>query len=304
MNKSKSIPREADAGENVPKPPWIRVRLPSAEKYARIKKLKESKCLHTVCEEAKCPNLGECWEKGNATFLILGDICTRNCRFCAVKNGHPGAADTEEPTRVAQAVAAMKLKHVVITSVTRDDLSDGGAAIFAEAIRQIRFQVPQCTIEVLIPDLKGSRDALQTVLEARPEILGHNVETVPRVYPHVRPQAVYQRSLELLRRAKDMDSEVLTKSGIMVGIGETTDEVVDVMQDLRAVGCDIITIGQYLRPTKFHLPVARYYTPDEFADLTKVGRSMGFRWVESGPLVRSSYRAEAQAEGLGVKRSK
>jgi lipoic acid synthetase len=209
----------------------------------------------------------------------------------------------EEPARVAQAVAAMKLKHVVITSVTRDDLSDGGAGIFAEAIRQIRCEAPQCTVEVLIPDFEGRREALKTVLGAKPEILGHNVETVPRLYPDARPQAVYQRSLELLQRAKDMDSDVLTKSGIMVGIGETTQEVVEVMQDLRTVDCDIFTIGQYLRPTKSHLPVARYYTPDEFADLSTVGRSMGFRWVESGPLVRSSYLADAQAERLGVKRS-
>jgi len=302
MKKSASLPRLSDMANGTPKPRWIRVRLPSAEKYARIKKLRDGKCLHTVCEEAGCPNIGECWEKGNATFLILGDICTRNCRFCAVKAGNPESMDVEEPLRVAQAVKALNLKHVVVTSVTRDDLSDGGAATFAEAIRQIRCENSQCTIEVLIPDFKGSREALQTVMEAQPGILGHNVETVPRLYPDVRPQAVYQRSLTLLRAAKDMDSDVLTKSGIMVGLGESTDEVVDVMHDLRIGGCDIFTIGQYLRPSKLHLPVVRYYTPDEFAELGRVGRNMGFRWVESGPLVRSSYRAEAQAERLIARR--
>jgi lipoic acid synthetase len=303
MNRKESNTSEADTEKELSKPAWIRVRLPSAEKYARIKELKEGKCLHTVCEEARCPNIGECWEKGNATFLILGDICTRNCHFCAVKGGTPSTVDMEEPERVAQAVASMNLKHVVVTSVTRDDLSDGGAAVFAESVRQIRDQTSRCTIEVLIPDLGGSRDALQTVLAARPEILGHNVETVPRLYPDVRPQAVYQRSLDLLRTAKDIDAEMLTKSGIMVGIGEAMDEVIEVMQDLRGVGCDIFTIGQYLRPTKAHLPVVRYYTPEEFADLSEEGKNMGFRWVESGPLVRSSYLADAQAERLGVQRA-
>ena len=285
---------------NAPKPPWLRVRLPSGETHARLKRLMRRKTLHTVCEEAMCPNLAECWGHGTATFLILGDVCTRSCSFCAVKVGRPEPVDEEEPARVAEAVAAMNLRHAVVTSVNRDDLPDGGAAIFAETIRQIRARVPNCTVEVLIPDFKGDRQALATVMDARPDILDHNVETVPRLYPQVRPQAKYQRSLRVLRTAKELTPNALTKSGIMVGLGETWDELLAVMADLRAVDCDILTIGQYLRPTRTHLPVVRYYTPDEFEALREAGYAVGFRWVESGPLVRSSYHADAQARRLQV----
>ncbi|MEE9612488.1 MAG: lipoyl synthase [Desulfatiglandales bacterium] len=281
-----------------PKPPWIRVRLPSGETYAGVKALKRSKSLHTVCEEAVCPNIGECWEKGNATFMILGDVCTRNCSFCAVKGGRPGKADFGEPLRVAEAAAKMGLRHLVVTSVTRDDLKDGGASVFAETIRQLHEQLASCTVEVLIPDFKGERQALEEIVHARPEILGHNVETVLRLYPRVRPQALYQRSLEVLGMVKDLDPNLVTKSGIMVGLGETRDELLEVMHHLRDVGCDILTMGQYLRPSMTHLPVIRYYTPEEFEALKKEGYAAGFRWVESGPLVRSSYGAESQVRAL------
>lgn len=283
----------------LPKPPWIRVRLPAGETYTHLKELMRSKSLHTVCEEARCPNIAECWSCGTATFMILGDICTRNCRFCAVKQGPilRQGQQREEAIQVAQAVAAMQLHHAVITSVSRDDLPDGGASIFAETIRQIRLHRTDCTIEVLIPDFKGDREALATVVDARPEILGHNVETIPRLYERVRPQARYGRSLQVLRAAKEIDPESTTKSGIMVGLGETWQELLQVMKDLRTANCGILTIGQYLSPSEEHLPVERYYTPEEFMTLKRVGHEMGFRHVESGPLVRSSYHAEAQARG-------
>jgi lipoic acid synthetase len=281
-----------------PKPPWIRVRLPSGREFNRIRKLKESKCLHTVCEEARCPNMGECWGRGNATFLLLGDVCTRDCRFCAVRTGKPAPVEADEPLRVAEAVGAMGLRHAVITSVTRDDLADGGASLFADTIRQVRRRIPGCTVEVLIPDFKGSRQALFKVVGAGPDIFGHNLETVPRLYPEVRPQAIYRRSLELIRTAKALKKGFLTKSGIMLGMGESVEEILKVMDDLRQVDCDVLTLGQYLSPSREHLPVHRYYTPREFESLKKEGEVRGFRWVESGPLVRSSYHAESQAAEL------
>jgi lipoic acid synthetase len=256
-----------------------------------------AKSLHTVCEEARCPNIGDCWSRGTATFMILGDTCTRSCGFCAVKTGRPETLDRGEPLRVAVAVQQMGLRHAVITSVNRDELDDGGAGIFAETIREVRRAAPDTTIEVLIPDFKGDEAALRTVTEAKPEILNHNTETVPRLYRHVRPQAEYPRSLELLARAKAMDPEGLTKSGVMVGLGETKDELLAVFEDLAARSVDILTVGQYLRPTPAHLPVERYWHPDEFADLREAALRMGFRHVESGPLVRSSYHAEEQAGG-------
>lgn len=282
------------------RPEWIRVRAPGGEQYNDLKKLMRSKALHTVCEEARCPNIGECWGRGTATFLIMGDICTRSCGFCDIATGRPKPLDWQEPERVAQAVKSMNLKHVVITSVNRDERPDGGAPIFALCIDRIREIHPGCTIEVLIPDFKGSREALEIVMKARPEILNHNVETVPRLFHVVQPQDEYDWALTTLANAKEMDAEVLTKSGIMVGLGETWDELLAVMQDLADRQVDILTIGQYLRPSKSHLPLGRYYTPDEFAQLQEIGEAMGFRWVESGPLVRSSYRAEQQVAALST----
>jgi len=279
------------------KPSWLRVRLPSGEAYTRIKALMRGKSLHTVCEEAMCPNMAECWGCGTATFLILGDVCTRGCGFCAVKTGRPhaGPATEEQASAVAMAVEAMGLRHAVITSVTRDDLPDGGASLFAETIQTIHERVPGCTVEVLIPDFGGNLRSLEVVLEARPEILGHNIETVPRLYPQVRPGALYDRSLRVLRTARELSPHVRTKSGVMVGLGETWTELLQVMDDLRGVACDIFTIGQYLSPTRTHLPVVRYYTPDEFQGLKDAAYKAGFRQVESGPLVRSSYHADVQA---------
>ncbi len=272
------------------RPEWLKARVPGGEQYSKIKNLVGQQRLHTVCEEARCPNMGECWSAGTATFMILGDTCTRSCGFCAVKTGRPGILDWDEPRRVADAVKQMGLRHTVITSVNRDERKDGGAPIFAETIRLIREEVPGCKIEVLIPDFKGSEEALTIVLDAQPDVLNHNVETVPRLYRIVRPQAKYKQSLELLRRAKKRN--FLTKSGIMVGIGENPNEVLELMQDLRDVECDILTIGQYLQPTKNHLPIERYVHPDEFTMYREKGRGMGFKHVESGPLVRSSYHAE------------
>lgn len=262
-----------------------------------LQRLMREQQLHTVCEEARCPNIGECWGRGTATFMILGDTCTRACGFCAVKTGRPGALDVGEPKRVAMAVQAMGLRHAVITSVNRDDVPDGGAGIFAETIRWVRRLSPGTTVEVLIPDFLGDWDALATVVDARPEILNHNTETVPRLYARVRPKARYARSLELFTRARDRDPGIVTKSGVMVGLGETVDELLAVFEDLRAHGVDILTVGQYLRPTPKHLPIARYYHPDEFAELKAAALAMGFRHVEAGPLVRSSYHAEEQALG-------
>lgn len=287
------IIQESPLHETEPKrrrPEWLKVRVPGGEQYKTIKDLIGQQRLHTVCEEARCPNMGECWSAGTATFMILGDTCTRSCGFCAVKTGRPGALDWDEPRRVADAVKKMGLRHTVITSVNRDERKDGGAPIFAECIRLIRKDIPDCKIEVLIPDFKGSENALNIVLDARPDVLNHNVETVPRIYRIVRPQAKYPQSLELLHRAKKRG--FLTKSGMMVGIGEEPDEVLQVMHDLREVECDILTIGQYLQPTKNHLPIERFVHPDEFAMYRQEGHKMGFRHVESGPLVRSSYHAE------------
>lgn len=275
------------------RPEWLRVRVAGGEGFSHLKHLIDGHKLHTVCEEARCPNMSECWNAGTATFMILGDICTRSCGFCAVKTGRPIGLDLEEPHRVANAIRIMRVKHAVITSVNRDELPDGGAAVFAETIRQARIVNPDVRIEVLIPDFRGVWWALDIVIDAKPDILNHNTETVPSLYPMVRPQGKYVRSLELLRRAKE--SGMVTKSGLMVGLGESIDEVVLVMQDLVEHGCDILTLGQYLQPTKEHLPVARYVHPDEFRMLKEKGLSMGFRYVESGPLVRSSYHAEQQA---------
>jgi len=282
------------------RPDWLRVRAPAGETYHWLKRLMRAKALHTVCEEAHCPNIGECWGNRTATFLILGDTCTRNCRFCNVNTGRPGPLDPQEPEHVAQAAQSMDLKHAVITSVDRDDLPDGGASVFAAVIRRIRALQPGCTVEVLIPDFRGEVEPLKTVMDERPDILNHNVETAPRLFRAVQPQCRYEWSLAVLRNAKLLWPEAITKSGVMVGLGETVDEVLDVMRDLRELDVDILTIGQYLQPTKQHVPIARYYTPDEFEMFEQQGYEMGFRWVESGPLVRSSYNAEAQARELGA----
>ena len=277
------------------RPDWLRVKAPAGDKYHELRGLFRGKHLHTVCEEAMCPNIGECWGRGTATFLLMGDTCTRSCGFCKIKTGRGAALDPDEPRRVAESVRAMNLFHAVLTSVNRDEQPDGGAWVFAESLYWIHDLQPGCTVEVLIPDFKGDWAALQTVMEAKPEILNHNTETVPRLYRTVRPQAKYMRSMELLQRAKEMDPLALTKSGIMVGLGEEWDEVLQVMDDLREHNVDIMTIGQYLQPSRFHLPIARYWTPDEFARLKEEGEERGFKWMESGPLVRSSYHADGQA---------
>lgn len=282
------------------RPEWIKVRAPSGETFEDLRTLMRAKSLNTVCEEAMCPNIGECWGSGTATFLMLGDVCTRSCGFCDIKTGRPGPLDWLEPERVAQAVKSMDLRHVVITSVNRDELPDGGAPIFARVIDQIRQLQPGCSIEVLIPDFKGSIEALKIVMDARPEILNHNVETVRRLFRKVQPQDRYEWAEATLSNAKRLDPEVLTKSGIMVGLGETLEEVKATMQNLREWDVDILTIGQYLQPSKSHLPIERYYTPEEFHQLKQYGLSIGFKWVESGPLVRSSFRAERQVRELSV----
>jgi lipoic acid synthetase len=282
------------------RPSWIRVHAPSGETYAGLLKMMRAKQLHTVCEEARCPNVGECWGSGTATFLIMGDTCTRRCGFCDIRTGQPAPLDWTEPDRVARAVQSMGLEHAVITSVNRDEREDGGAPIFAMVIRKIREYQPGCSVEVLIPDFKGSMEALRIVMDARPEILNHNVETVPRLFKRVQPQAHYEWSRDTLVNAKGMDPEALTKSGIMVGLGEEMPEVKELMGDLRRWDVDILTIGQYLRPSREHLPVQRFYTLDEFEALKSYGREIGFRWVESGPLVRSSYHAAEQVRALTV----
>ena len=282
------------------RPDWIKVRAPSGETYAWLQELMRKKELHTVCEEAMCPNMGECWGSGTATFLMMGDICTRTCAFCDVKRGQPSPLDWLEPERVAQAVKLMELKHAVITSVNRDDRKDGGAPIFAMVIHRIRTLAPGCSVEVLIPDFKGSVEALKIVMDARPEILNHNVETVPRLFKQVQPQDRYEWAEATLSNAKKLDPEVLTKSGIMLGLGETIEEVKQVMRDQRSWGVDILTIGQYLQPSKKHLPISRYVTLEEFAELKAYGRELGFRWVESAPLVRSSYHAAEQVRSLST----
>jgi lipoic acid synthetase len=280
------------------RPEWIRVRAPSGETYQWLQGLMRSKELHTVCEEAMCPNMGECWGSGTATFLMMGDVCTRSCGFCDIKRGQPSPLDWLEPERIAQAIKSMNLKHAVITSVNRDDRVDGGAPIFAMVIRRIRQLHPGCSIEVLIPDFKGSLEALKIVMEARPEILNHNVETVPRLFKLVQPQDRYEWAAATLTNAKRLDPDVLTKSGIMVGLGESIDEVKAVMRDQRSWGVNILTVGQYLQPSKQHLPISRYYTPEEFRQIKEYGLEIGFQWVESGPLVRSSYHAADQVRAL------
>ena len=289
---------QPDAKSPRRRPPWIRVRAPSGEAYERVRGLMRSKSLHTVCEEAQCPNLGECWGKGTATFLMMGDTCTRSCGFCDIKTGRPSPIDWGEANRIAESVRAMGLQHVVITSVNRDDRPDGGAPLFAMVIRRIRQLQPGCSVEVLIPDFKGSEMALKIVMDAQPEILNHNVETVPRLFKKVQPQDRYDWALSTLENAKKMDPLVLTKSGIMLGLGEELAEVESTMADLVEIGVDILTLGQYLQPSKRHLPIERYYTPAEFEALRETGLEMGFKWVESGPLVRSSYRAAEQVRGL------
>lgn len=276
------------------RPEWLKVRAPGGEAYAQLKSIMRSKTLHTVCEEARCPNISECWGQGTATFLILGEICTRSCGFCAIKTGRPGPIDPEEPLKIAIAVQQMGISHVVITSVNRDELPDQGSTIWAKTITEVRRLNPNVSIEVLIPDFKGELEIVQKVLDAKPNILNHNIETVPRLYRIVRPQAKYQRSLDVLEYSKKMG--FITKTGIMVGIGETFDEVVEVMKDLRKINVDIFTIGQYLQPTPEHLPIDRFVTPEEFKEYRIIGISLGFRHVESGPLVRSSYHSRMHVE--------
>jgi lipoic acid synthetase len=278
------------------KPSWLKVKAPGGPNYADVRRLMSGLNLHTVCEEAHCPNIGECWEHRAATFMVLGDVCTRNCAYCAVAHGTPAEYDPGEPVRLAEAVEKLGLQHVVITSVDRDDLPNGGAEIFAGCVTEIRHRLPETTVELLIPDFKGSERALRIVLEASPDILNHNLETVERLYRMARPGGRYVRALELLGRAKDIAPGGLTKSGLMCGLGEEWDELLRAMTDLREQDVDLLTLGQYLRPSREHLPVARYYTPDEFADLRAAGMEMGFRHVEAGPLVRSSYHAWEQAQ--------
>lgn len=280
-----------------PRPDWLRVKFFGGERFQDLKRLMRTLDLHTVCESARCPNMGECWEHGAATFMILGDICTRACGFCAVPSGKPvGPPDKDEPYRVADAVARMGLRYAVVTSVNRDDQPDGGAEIFARTIEEIRNRVPGCKVEVLIPDFRGDWNALETVLGAKPDVLNHNTETVPRLYRQVRKGAVYQRSLELLRRSKQGHPEIPTKTGMMLGLGEEKHEVLSTIEELARQGTNILTLGQYLQPTREHLPVVRYVHPDEFAEYKVLGQAMGFKHVESGPLVRSSYHAFDQAE--------
>jgi len=278
----------------LPKPAWLKVRAPGGPKYIRLKGLMREWNLHSVCEEAHCPNIGECWEDSTATFMILGDVCTRNCGYCAVEHGRPAWEDREEPQRVGRAVGELGLEHVVITSVNRDDLADGGAAVFAATVRAIRDAAPACRVELLIPDFQGSGAALRTVIDAAPDILNHNTETVPRLYKVARHGGRYERTLELFRRARAAAPRLLTKSGIILGLGEEREELLETMRDLRQADVNILTLGQYLRPSPQHLPVARFYPPEEFAELAEAGRSMGFAHVESGPLVRSSYHAKRQ----------
>ncbi len=273
-----------------PRPDWLKVKIPTGETFHHLKQLMRSKSLHTVCEEARCPNMAECWNAGTATFMILGDTCTRSCGFCAVKTGRPPVLDLDEPLHVAEAVRDMGVKHAVITSVNRDELKDGGSTIFAETIREVRRQNPNTTIEVLIPDFKGKDESLDRILDAKPDILNHNTETVPSLYRTVRPQAKYEWSLKVLRRAKEAGFN--TKTGIMLGLGEPREELLRVMRDLSGLRVDILTLGQYLQPSKEHLPVHRFVHPDEFRELHDIGMEMGFRIVEAGPLVRSSYHAE------------
>lgn len=282
------------------KPSWLKVRAPGGPNYLRLKQLMRELDLHTVCEEAHCPNVGECWEHGTATFMILGDVCTRNCAYCAVSHGRPPRFDPAEPSRVAEAARAMSLQHLVITSVDRDDLPDFGAWAFAETIRQVHEAVPGCSVEVLVPDFQGNHESIRTVLEARPEIYNHNTETVPRLYKKARPGGRYERVMDIFRTAKRLAPDIPTKTGIILGMGETNEEVLAVMADLRAVDVDILTLGQYLRPSDGHIALDRYVTPEEFRMFYDKGMAMGFKHVESGPLVRSSYHAWEQVQAAGV----
>lgn len=282
------------------KPSWLKVKAPGGANYLRIKQMMQELDLHTVCQEAHCPNIGECWEHGTATFMILGDVCTRNCAYCAVSHGRPPKYDLDEPSRVAQAIAELNLRHAVITSVDRDDLPDFGAFIFAETIRQIHQRLPDCSIEVLVPDFQGNADSIRTVLDARPHIYNHNTETVPRLYKKARPGGRYERLLEIFRIAKRHAPDIPTKTGMILGLGETNEEVVEVMKELRSVNVDILTLGQYLRPSNDHIALDRYVTPEEFRALYTVGMQLGFKHVESGPLVRSSYHAWEQVQAAGV----
>lgn len=281
-------------------PEWLKVKMPGGPKYMELKHLMRSSELHTVCEEAHCPNIGDCWERQSATFMILGDICTRRCHYCAVTTGRPNGVDIGEPERLALTVKKLGLKYCVITSVNRDDLADGGAFIFAACIRRLREQVPGCKVEVLIPDFAGSDEGLKMVIRANPDVLNHNIETCRQLFHRVRPRGDYTRSLKLLERSKDLDSRIPTKSGIIVGMGEQWDDILSTMNDLRDVGCDLLTIGQYLRPSDKHLPISKFYTPQEFEDLKDIGESMGFKSVSSGPLVRSSYHADEQHAAVDV----
>jgi lipoic acid synthetase len=284
------------------KPSWLKVRAPGGPNYVRLKTLLGDLGLNTVCAEAHCPNIGECWEHGTATFMILGDVCTRNCAYCAVAHGRPPTYDTGEPLRVASAVAQMGLRHAVITSVDRDDLPDFGASIFAETVRQIHSRLPECSVEVLVPDFQGSEASIVAVLEAGPQIYNHNAETVPRLYKRARPGGRYSRVMDIFRLSKRVAPDIPTKTGMILGMGETAEEVIAVMHDLRGVDVDILTLGQYLRPSADHLPVDRYYTPDEFRSLARTGMEMGFQHVESGPLVRSSYHAWEQVQSAAARR--
>ena len=277
-------------------PEWFKVKMPGGPNYLDLRDKLRSERLHTVCEEARCPNIGECWELGTATFMILGDVCTRACAYCAVTSGVPQGLDLEEPVRLAETVENLGLRYAVITSVNRDDLPDGGAFIFSQCVSQIRKRVPGCKIELLIPDFEGNWDALSSVMRAKPDTLNHNIETVRRLFRRMRPRGRYDQSLELLERAKRLDANAVTKSGMMVGLGENWDEILDTMRDLRSVDCDLLTIGQYLRPSAKHARVIKWYAPDEFDALRREGEALGFRHVASGPLVRSSYHADAQHE--------
>lgn len=294
--------KRGDELPRLPKPEWLKVRAPGSENYHRLKGLMRTLGLHTVCEEANCPNIGECWHHGTATFMILGDTCTRSCGYCNVIHGSPAAPDPLEPAHVASAIETMSLAHVVITSVDRDDLPDYGAGHFAQTISETRARIPECSVEVLIPDFKGDETALRTVLDAGPDILNHNIETVPRMYRLARPGGRYDRALQLLDRSRRYAPGIPTKSGIMVGLGENWDEVESTLRDLKDAGCQIVTIGQYLRPSLANLPMSRYYTPAEFAELKRIGLDLGFGHVESGPLVRSSYHAHEQVQSLAAAR--
>jgi len=294
--------KRADELPRQPKPEWLKVRAPGSENYLRLKGLMRGLGLHTVCEEANCPNIGECWHHGTATFMILGNTCTRSCGYCNVVHGTPNPPDADEPVKVASAIHALGLSYVVVTSVDRDDLPDFGATHFAQTIRETRARIPACRLEVLIPDFQGDEAALRIVLDARPDVLNHNIETVPRLYRTARPGGRYPRALEVLRRSRDIAPDIPTKSGLMVGLGEEPDEVVATLTDLRSVGCQIVTIGQYLRPSLANLPMVRYYTPDEFAELKRIALDLGFGHVESGPLVRSSYHAHEQTQAYEAAR--